>query len=67
MATGNISNSYFRRKEKSLLNLFRPGFFRSSTKGGGGGIPPLRNSENNKTWRVDSTSENVSFDLRIMR
>ena len=42
--------------------------------GGGGGLAdsPLRNSENIKamtvqTLRVDSISEDVSFDVRIMR
>ena len=66
---------YRLKLEQSVLTLFRPGFFWSSTTGGGGGRgfrPPLRNSENIKATatrllRVDSMSENVSFDLRITR
>ena len=49
-------------------------YIRRGRVGGGGGgaqIPSFfRNSESiktdNETWRVDSTSENISFDFHIM-
>ena len=50
----------------TVLTLFRPDFFWSSTTGGGGILlPELREykSYENETWRA----ENVSFYVRIMR
>ena len=49
--------------------------FWSSMTGKGREFHPLRDSKNikaidyydNETWKVDHTSENVSYDVRIMR
>ena len=45
-----------------LLTLLRP------AGGGGADSASVGNPDyNNETWKVDSTSENVSFEVRIIR